>query len=448
MRDLFKGIRRSIKKELDDIASDFRQAAKPFRDFDSKLLSYDRILARHARKGSMLASSQYRKYGDICRKVQAMLDSDFTRHRGEVFIKVASGFSEEAYHLLSKGPVEGITRLSNLPYLVVRTGAKEGQLARYCRKEMGTRIIASRGCYLPELFMEYGKRLGIKSSARIPRRRKQDSLWNLTNIGAYAAQETTQGEGSIVAVIDTGIDYNHREVRGRFGTEKGYNFVRANADPMDDNGHGTHCAGIAAGDKTGVANACQLYALKVLDAEGAGTLGDIIQAIDWCISMKPDIVSMSLGSGEPSDIEEDAVFAAYQAGITLVAAAGNSYYGPSFPASYDGVIAVAAVDIDNNHADFSNIFPTNDISAPGVDIYSSVPGGYEYLSGTSMATPHVSGSLGLVTSISRSSPDNLEWLLKDTARNLGSQDEYGAGLVKADAMVDQMKTFKAKRRVR
>ena len=124
-----------------------------------------------------------------------------------------------------------------------------------------------------------------------------------------------------------------------------------------------------------------------------------------------------------------------------MAAAGNEYYGPSYPAALNNVVAVAAVDRNNEHAEFSNIYETNDISAPGVSIYSSVPGGYQEFSGTSMATPHVTGSLALGKSVKQGSPKELEERLKSSADELGSsldpenRKKYGVGLVRADKLV-------------
>ncbi|MFH1181896.1 MAG: S8 family peptidase [Candidatus Woesearchaeota archaeon] len=275
--------------------------------------------------------------------------------------------------------------------------------------------------------------MDISSKVALPKPQKagraMSGFWNLENIGAYEAQKIGAGYDVKVAVIDTGIDYTHPELRNNFGSEKGYNFVDGK-EPYDDNGHGTHVSGIIAGKKCGIATDCQLYSLKVLNKDGEGTEADSMAAIEWALKKNVDIVNMSLGAPVASAAFEDMCYYAKSQGLLLVAAAGNNGYGASYPAAFDdAVIAVAAVDYDNNHADFSNIYETNDISAPGVDITSSYPGGYETLSGTSMAAPHVTGSLAIALGLSGS--DDLEEIMEKTATHLGERDEYGAGLINA-----------------
>jgi len=265
--------------------------------------------------------------------------------------------------------------------------------------------------------------------------------WNLENIGIKQAHKMTKGQGIRIGVIDSGINYKHDELEDRFDKLKGYNFIDDSNDPMDDNGHGTHVAGIAAGKTLGVAPEADLYAIKVLSQNGTGSEGDIINGIEWCIDHNVDIINMSLGSSYPSYLQEEVCEAAIAKGIFIAAAAGNSGYGPDYPAVYDGVTAVAAVDSDNEHADFSNIWETNDISAPGMDIYSCYLGSYKYLSGTSMAAPHVAGVAALGKSVHNCQGSDLESAIKKTAEKIGDKDEpdyestFGAGLVRADNTV-------------
>lgn len=274
--------------------------------------------------------------------------------------------------------------------------------------------------------------MDISSKVTLPKPQKaiaQSGLWNLENIGAYEAQKIGTGYDVKVAVIDTGIDYTHPEIRDNFGREKGYNFVDGK-EPYDDNGHGTHVSGIIAGKEYGIATDCQLYSLKVLNQNGEGTEADSMAAIEWALKKNADIVNMSLGSPVASAAFEDMCYYARSQGLLLVAAAGNDGYGASYPAAFDdAVIAVAAVDYNNDHADFSNIYETNDISAPGVDIVSSYRGGYAALSGTSMAAPHVTGSLAIALGLS--GRDDPEEIMEKTAIHLGERDEYGAGLINA-----------------
>ncbi len=282
----------------------------------------------------------------------------------------------------------------------------------------------------------------IKSNSRAYFRPKE-RLWNLENIGAYKAHESSTGNGAKIAIIDTGVDYNHNEVSRNFTRNKGYNFIKDNEDPFDDYGHGTHVAGIAAGKNCGVAPEATLYAVKVLDSNGSGSDATVAAGIEWALLNHTDIASMSLGGPTASRALEDMCRIASQKGLLLVAAAGNDGYGPEYPAAFgDCVIAVAAVDRNNRHADFSNIWETNDISAPGVGICSCYPGGdYKVWDGTSMATPHVSGALGLM--ISKTGKPNLaEETMYETAEELEYDGKYenewvfGAGLVRADNMME------------
>ena len=270
-------------------------------------------------------------------------------------------------------------------------------------------------------------------------------LYNLTNIGAPIAWQTSRGEGSSIAIIDTGADYTHAELSACFGSPRGYNFVDDTDDPMDDNEHGTHVCGTVAGKTRGVAPDAQLFSLKVLNAEGYGSMADVLRAMEWVMEYNQDnekkicAVNLSLGSSDSNPIEARMCRELYESGVAICAAAGNEMRGPSYPAAYDGVISVAAVDRNNDHANFSNIWHTTDISAPGVDVNSCVPGGYAAFSGTSMATPHIAGVAALAYAIGWQ-PADFEKMLKQRAQNIGlGEDEhdgkYGAGLCRADRMV-------------
>jgi subtilisin family serine protease len=237
----------------------------------------------------------------------------------------------------------------------------------------------------------------------------------------------TRGKGVVVAIIDTGIDYHHEALGNGFGPGNkvagGYDFVNDDADPFDDNGHGTHVAGIIAGDSstiTGVAPEATLIAFKVLRASGSGSESDVIAAIeraadpngDGDTSDHVDVVNLSLGgSGGPDDPASRAVDNATQLGITFCIAAGNSgkYHSVSSPGTARQAITVGAVDASDGVASFSSRGPTPkdmtmkpEVSAPGVSINSSLPNNhYGFLSGTSMATPHVAGAAALLKSLHR-----------------------------------------------
>ncbi|MHA1227001.1 MAG: S8 family peptidase [Candidatus Hodarchaeales archaeon] len=220
----------------------------------------------------------------------------------------------------------------------------------------------------------------------------------------------------IVAVVDTGIDLDHPDLAPHILWSIDFTGSRTGAD--DDNGHGTHCAGIigAIRDNNGVVGMAPnvyFYAVKVLDRRGSGTWEDVMNGIyaavdgpDGVVGTDDDadVISMSLGaSSDPGPEFYDAIKYAYNNGVVLVAAAGNEGDGSgatdeySYPAAYPEVIAVGATDKDDSIASFSNSGPFLEVAAPGVDIYSTYEdGSYATLSGTSMACPHVSGLVALI----------------------------------------------------
>ncbi|MGE5458451.1 MAG: S8 family serine peptidase [Methanococcaceae archaeon] len=277
--------------------------------------------------------------------------------------------------------------------------------------------------------------------------------WGITRIGAPLVHTNgNKGTGINVAIIDTGINYNHPDLRDNY--KGGYDFVNDDVDPLDDNEHGTHCAGIiAAADNEigviGVAPEANLYSLKMLDSTGSGYISDLIAAIEWAIETRKDtdtsndiqIISMSLGSNSGVTALETACSLAYDSGILLVAAAGNDGNrrgtGDSvdYPGAYSSVIAVAATDSMNKRASSSSTGPAVELAAPGVNIYSTYQNSYTSLSGTSMACPHVAGTAALVLAANPSfTNSNIRDRLAKTATDLGTwrRDKlYGYGLVNA-----------------
>lgn len=337
-----------------------------------------------------------------------------------------------------------------IPYIsIICTGEDAEQIANKIYRKDVNRIFEKSFRYTLNVMksVDLSNKFSIipvKKDSRVYFRPKEN-LWNLENIGAYKAHNKSRGNGIKIAIIDTGIDYNHNEVSRNFTRKKGYNFIKDNDDPFDDDGHGTHVAGIAAGKNCGVAPDATLYAVKVLDSDGSGSDATIAAGIEWAMLNNIDVANMSIGGPTASRALEEMCRIASQKGLLLVAAAGNEGYGPEYPAAFgDCVIAVAAVNMNNKHASFSNIWETNDISAPGVDIYSCYPGGeYRIWDGTSMATPHVSGALGLLLSKS-GNPNTAEEVMCNKAQKLEYNGKYdnswvfGAGLVRADNMLSSM----------
>ncbi len=271
-------------------------------------------------------------------------------------------------------------------------------------------------------------------------------LWGMNAIKRQTAQDIMSdlGAGYNIGIIDTGVDYTHKELENSFGRVKGYNFIEENNNPMDRNGHGTHVAGTIAGVNVGIAPKAKIYALRVLNEDGSGSEADVMRAIEWALEndqgIRIDAVNLSLGSPEASDSFKEICEIAISRGLKIIAAAGNEYFGHEYPAAFKGVISVGAVDENLEHADFSNIADTNTISAPGVSIISSFPNNkYAVLSGTSMATPHVTGTVAL-NRIKR----GLEDLLRKTSERLINntsypyKNVYGYGLIRADRIAREI----------
>jgi len=263
--------------------------------------------------------------------------------------------------------------------------------------------------------------------------------WNIERVDAEISWEISTGDPVKVGVIDTGIDLSHPDLKANI--KGGYNAIYPWKSPNDDNGHGTHVAGIIAAlnnsiGVVGVGPKIDLYAIKVLNASGSGYLSDVIEGLDWAVKNKMKVVNMSLGTDQHIQSFHDAIKNAYNAGVTIVAAAGNSGGTVTYPAAYPEVIAVSATDESNQIASWSSRGPEVDLAAPGVNIYSTYKGlTYKTLSGTSMAAPHVTGAAALIIDKGKCgtcTPDEIRQRLQQTAIDLGdpgTDNLYGAGLV-------------------
>lgn len=261
--------------------------------------------------------------------------------------------------------------------------------------------------------------------------------WGIKRVNAYNAWDYTTGKNVKVAVIDTGIDYNHTDLASNYAG--GYNAVNTSKPPLDDQGHGTHVAGTIAAVKdlkgvVGVAPNVKLYAVKVLDSNGSGQYSWIIDGIQWAVNNKMNVVNMSLGGPSGSDALKAAIDAAYKAGVVVVCAAGNDGGAVNYPAKYPGAIAVSALDSSDKIASFSSRGPEIAFIAPGVSVYSTYKGGvYKTLSGTSMASPHVAGLAALVVGLGVKNPDDVKnVLIKSAVKIIGLKDtEQGNGVIDA-----------------
>lgn len=250
-----------------------------------------------------------------------------------------------------------------------------------------------------------------------------------------------KGANVKVGIIDTGIASSHTDLK----VVGGASFVSGESYNTDGNGHGTHVAGtVAALDNTtgvlGVAPNVSLYAIKVLNSSGSGTYSAIVSGIEWATQNGLDVINMSLGGPSGSTALKQAVDKAYASGIVVVAAAGNSGSSGSqntigYPAKYDSVIAVGAVDSNKNRASFSSVGSELEVMAPGVSVYSTYPSNtYTSLNGTSMASPHVAGAAALILSkYPTLSASQVRNRLSSTATNLGDSFYYGKGLINVEA---------------
>jgi subtilisin family serine protease len=267
----------------------------------------------------------------------------------------------------------------------------------------------------------------------------QETPWGIARVGAPAAWAASRGRGVKLVVIDTGIDMTHPELSGII--KGGWNAISTAATFNDDNGHGTHCSGtIAAKDDdqgvVGVAPQIDLYGVKVLDENGSGTFDDVIAGMLWAVEHKMEVASMSLGASQGNQALADAVEAMRAGGVILIAAAGNSGGSVGYPAAYPGAIAIAASDSADKLAYFSSRGPEVALIAPGVDVKSTyMNGGYDTLSGTSMATPHVAGLTALYVATHKgATPAQARAALQAASVKLAGVSDVGQGAGLPDAV--------------
>ncbi|HKK20566.1 MAG TPA: S8 family serine peptidase [candidate division Zixibacteria bacterium] len=300
--------------------------------------------------------------------------------------------------------------------------------------------------------------------------------WDLPQIHMPAAWDQSTGSGVVVAVIDCGVAYenygSYAKAPDLAGTNfvAGYDFVNNDSHPNDDEGHGTHVSGTIAQTTNnnlgcaGVAYNCSIMPVKVLNSQGNGTLTDIADGINWATSHGAKVINMSLGGPSGSSTLQSAIVNAYNAGVTIVCAAGNAgTSAPQYPAAYSQCISVSAVRYDRTIASYSSYGSTIDICAPGGDVtvdqngdgygdgilqntfaapnYSSF--GYYFYEGTSMASPHVAGVAALLIAKAGGSlsPSQVRAALQNTADDLGASgwdQYYGYGEVNADAALQSI----------
>jgi serine protease len=314
----------------------------------------------------------------------------------------------------------------------------------------------------------------------VPNDPKYKYQWHLDQIHMPEAWATAQGAGVTVAVIDTGVT----KVEDLSGTEivPGWNFVNNTDDARDDHGHGTHVAGTIAQTTNngvgvaGVAYKARIMPIKVLSAQGSGSVAGIADGIRWATDHGAKVINMSLGGRFNSQVLAKAVRYAHDKGVVVVCAAGNDGKGKvSFPAANSGAIAVAATQFDEGTTFYSNWGREISVSAPGGNTRldqngDGVPDGvmqntvtpgniekqdYLLFMGTSMASPHVAGVAALLVGSGVTDPDSVRKILENTARKpaqyrgeKGKRDEhYGAGIVDAAAAVREAQAGRGERQL-
>ncbi|MHB1127163.1 MAG: S8 family serine peptidase [Bacillota bacterium] len=278
-----------------------------------------------------------------------------------------------------------------------------------------------------------------------------DSQLNLELINLPQAWEIERGRETVtVALLDTGVDLNHPDLKGRL--VQGWDYINQDDEPFDDsvNSHGTGLAGIIAAEvnnKTGISGitwGIKIMPMKVLDANGQGIDSNIAAAIINAADRGAQIINISFGGGKSSRTVQEAVVYALQRGVSIIAAAGNDGGPVEYPAAYDGVITVGAVDIDKQVASFSNRGPEMDLAAPGVGVISIKQKSAELMAyhGTSVSAAVVTGVVALIASLQPGiTPAELVKVLHQTAEDInlpGYDQATGYGLVNAWASLSKV----------
>lgn len=266
------------------------------------------------------------------------------------------------------------------------------------------------------------------------------SSWGIERIGAYNTD--VDGSSASVVILDTGVDTTHDDIT----VQDQVDFTGKGTG--DENGHGTHVAGVvgANGGLVGVAPATSVYSAKVLDSSGYGSLSDVLSGIDWAMDKGIRTMNMSLGTPTDSDILQETVAKARDKGFLIISAAGNEGNNQDgsceeqnvlYPAKYDSVLSVSAMNENEKIAAFSSVGNEVDIMAPGSSIASTyLNNDYATLSGTSMASPHVAGVVSLLVDVGYTNPDKLETQIESTSEIVIDSCGEGSGLVDAESAVN------------
>ncbi|MGP4108764.1 S8 family peptidase [Virgibacillus sp. L01] len=377
------------------------------------------ILLAFLTLGSAVSADQSKESN--LEKVPSIEQSDeVSSHvKGEVIVKFKTGLSESAQKRVFEGmkaEVKSDKDAVKSPFKVLKVGNVEA-VVKALNKNPN---------------VEYAEPNFKMSATWTPNDPYANPSYQYGIFNTYTdnAWDVTRGNsGQEIAVLDTGVDYRHEDLNDK--TILGYDFVQNDYKPMDRNGHGTHVAGTAAAETNngigiaGMAPNSSILAVRVLDARGSGSLADIADGIIYAADYGAEVINLSLGCDCDTQTLENAVNYAWNKGTVVVAASGNDGVSTTFePASYENVIAVGAVDSNNQIASFSNYGEWVDVMAPGVDIASTyLRDGYVYMSGTSMASPHVAGLAALLAGQGRNNAE-IRAAIENTADDMNGSGYY------------------------
>ncbi|SDX32868.1 thermitase [Marininema mesophilum] len=316
---------------------------------------------------------------------------------------------------------------------------KEESTVESKNKSLGFQVVKVHGQSAQQAIKDYNKMPDVEYAEPVIKYKAfwtpNDPLYASDQYGPQkmqvpAAWDVTKGSSDVkVAVVDTGVQFDHPDLKGQI--LQGYDFVDNDNDAKDEQGHGTHVSGTVAAltdngvGVAGVAPNVKVLAVRVLDENGSGTNEGVAKGITYAADQGAKVISLSLGGSSPSKTLEDSVNYAWNKGAVVVCAAGNSgNTSPNYPAYYEKAIAVAATNADDKKASFSTYGTWVDVAAPGENIISTVlGGGYDKYSGTSMATPHASGVAALLASQGRSNTE-IRSTLESTADKITGTGDY------------------------
>ena len=292
--------------------------------------------------------------------------------------------------------------------------------------------------------------LEVSGNENDPMRSQQ---WALDKTSFESAWSLTRGNGVIVAVIDSGVEADHQELRG--SVLRGKDYIDPSSEGrIDPDGHGTHVAGIIAAHVNndlgidGAAPGVRILPVRVLDASGSGIASNVAKGIIWATDHGARVINLSLGGGQSAGLQQALQYATSRRVVVVAAGGNNAQAGnaPMYPAAYGQAIAVASVDSNLNHSSFSNTGNYLDISAPGegiVSTWGTSPNAYADASGTSMATPYASAEAALIIATTPSlTSAHVKKIMQSTATHLGAKSVFGSGLINPAAAVVKARAFR------